>query len=136
MLQGYNVEIRHIPSEKNAADSLTRQMISNALVRKYPVKDVNGEYVMWLRVTADATDKEIQSALHQLFNSNIQSGQVPQGHSQSPQGNFETTHEYQAPSQISFENKPSVIASTAVSIATGQFFSEFIIFFTEKWSSL
>ena len=38
-----------------------------------------------------------------------------QGHSQCSQGNFETTHEDQAPIQISFENKPSVIAPTAVS---------------------
>ena len=66
-------------------------------------------------MTANATDEEIQSALHHLFNSSNQSIEGPQGHSHCPQGNFETTHEDQAPSQISFENKPSVIAPTIVS---------------------
>ena len=109
------MEIRHIPGKKNPADSLSWQLISDTLVRKGFVKDPNEEYVMRLRVTANAMDEEIQSALHQLFSSNNQSVQGPQGHSQCPQGKFETTHEYQAPSQISFENKPSVIAPIVVS---------------------
>ena len=70
---------------------------------------------MRLRVIANTTDEEIQSALHQLFSSNKQSAQGTQGHSQCSSGNFETTHEDQAPIQINFENKPSIIAPTAVS---------------------
>ena len=66
--KGYNVEIRHIPGKKNPADSLSRQLVSDALVRKCSVKDANEEYVMRLRVPANASDEEIQSALHQLFN--------------------------------------------------------------------
>ena len=38
ILQGYNVEIRHIPGKKNPADSLSCQLISDALVRKGSVK--------------------------------------------------------------------------------------------------
>ena len=45
ILQGYNVDIRHIPGKKNPADSLSRQLVSDALVRKGSVKDVNAEYV-------------------------------------------------------------------------------------------
>ena len=120
------MEIRHTPGKENPADSLNRQLISDALVRKGSVKDANKEYVMWLRVTANGTDEEIESALHQLFNSNIQSVQ-------GPQGNFETTHEDQAPNHIIFENKPSVIAPTAgLKTAAGQFFPEFIVLFIEK----
>ena len=64
------MEIRHIPGKKNPADSLSRQLISGILVRKGSVKDANEEYVMRLRVAANATDKKFQSALHKLFNSN------------------------------------------------------------------
>ena len=66
-------------------------------------------------MTAHATDEEIQSALYQLFSSNNQSIQGPQGHSQCPQGNSKTMHEDQGPSQIKFESKHSVIAPIAVS---------------------
>ena len=86
-------------------DSLSRQLISDALVRKGSVKDANEEYVMWFRVAADATDEDIQSALYQLSNQSVQ----------GPQSNFKTMNEDQAPSQDSFEVKPSVIAPTAVS---------------------
>ncbi|MCV6613271.1 MAG: Ty3/Gypsy family RNase HI domain-containing protein, partial [Amphritea sp.] len=56
ILQGYNVEIRHIPGKKNPADSLSRQLISDALVRKESVKAANAEYVTRLRVAENATD--------------------------------------------------------------------------------
>ena len=106
VLQGYNVEIRHIPGKKNPADSLSRQLVSDALVRKGSVKDVNSEYVQRLRVSPEASDSEIQSALHQLFTQGPQGPSVkdPQDHSilsvdqaQCPQGNF------------SPEFKPSII---------------------------
>ena len=75
------MEIRHIPGKKNPADSLSRQLISDALVRKGSVKDANSEYVQRLRVSPDVSDSEIQTALHQLFS------QGPQGQSaEDPQG--------------------------------------------------
>ena len=61
------MEIRHIPGKKNPAYSLSRQLISDALVRKGSIKDANSEYVQRLRVSPDASDAEIQMALHQLF---------------------------------------------------------------------
>ena len=45
---------------------------------------------MRLRVAANATDEEIQAALYQLLNSNVQS-------TQGRQGNFETVRKGQAP---------------------------------------
>ena len=54
------------------------------------VKDANKEYVMRLRVSADARDEDIRSALYQLFNQSIQG---PQAQSQRPQGHFKTTNE-------------------------------------------
>ena len=106
------MEIRHIPGKKNPADYVSRQLISDALVRKGSVKDANSEYVQRLRVSPEASDAEIQSALHQLFNQGPQgqSAEDPQGRSilsvdqaQSPQGNFNS------------EFKPSIIAATSIS---------------------
>ena len=116
VLQGYNVEIRHIPGKRNPADSLSRQLISDALVRKGSVKDANSEYVQKLRVSPEASDAEIQSALHQLFNQGPQGQSVNDSQSQSilssdqaqyPQGN-------QSP-QGNSESKPSIIAATSIS---------------------
>ena len=59
ILQGYNVNIRHIPGKKNTTDSLSRQIISDALVRKASVKDANDEYIMQLRVKECVNDQEI-----------------------------------------------------------------------------
>ena len=116
VLQGYNVEIRHIPGKRNPADSLSRQLISDALVRKGSVKDANSEYVQKLRVSPEASDAEIQSALHQLFSQGPQGQSVNDSQSQSilssdqaqcPQGN-------QSP-QGNSESKRSIIAATSIS---------------------
>ena len=73
---------------KNPADSLSRQLVSDALVRKGSVEDANAEYVQKLRVSKVATDQEIQAALHKLFQSS------PQGISaQSPQGSTQSTND-------------------------------------------
>ena len=106
------METCHIPGKKNPADSLSRQLISDALVRKGSVKDANSEYVQRLRVSPDASDSEIQTALYQLFSQGPQgqSAEDPQGQSilsndqaQCPQGDFES------------ESKPSIIAATSIS---------------------
>ena len=50
VLQGYNVDIRNIPGKNNPADSLSRQLVADALVRKGSVKYANAEYVQKLQV--------------------------------------------------------------------------------------
>ena len=50
IVQGYNLEIRHIPRKKNPTDSLSRQSAKDALVRKGSVHDANEAYVRQLRV--------------------------------------------------------------------------------------
>ena len=72
VLQGYDVDIRHMPGKKNPADSLSRQLVSDALVRKSSVADANASYVQKLRVAENATNEEIPTALHQLFNNGPQ----------------------------------------------------------------
>ena len=64
VLQGYNLEIRHIPGKKNPADSLSHQLVFDALVRKGSVKDANAKDVHKLRVSETVTDQEIQEALY------------------------------------------------------------------------
>ena len=70
ILQGYNVDIQHIAGKRNPADSLSRQSAVDALVKKSSVHDANAAYVQQLRVSEDASDEEIQSALTKLFNQN------------------------------------------------------------------
>ena len=84
---------------------MSRQLVSDALVRKGSVKDANEEYVIRIRAPENVSDEEIQSALHQLFSQSVQ----------CPQGNSKITNEDQAPIQDSFEVKPVVIAPNAVS---------------------
>ena len=72
ILQGYNLEIRHIPGKRNPADTLSRQDKKDALGRKTAVHDANADLVKELRVPLDADDNAIQDALRKLFNAQIQ----------------------------------------------------------------
>ena len=72
ILQGYNLEIRHIPGKRNPADTLSRQDKKDALGRKTAVHDANADLVRELRVPLDADDNAIQEALKKLFNAQVQ----------------------------------------------------------------
>ena len=92
------------------------------LFLRVSIKDANEEYVMHLRVPDNASDNQIQSALHKLFSSHHQlvqgpegHSQDPQGHRQGPQGNFVTINNDQVKEQDNFDIKPSIIAPTTVS---------------------
>ena len=81
VLQGYDVDIRHIPGKKNPADSLSRQLVS--------VIDANASYVQKLRVAENATDEEMKAALHQLFKFGPQGNLATSSQDQTaPQGQF------------------------------------------------
>ena len=119
VLQGYDVDIRHIPGKKNPADSLSRQLISDALVRKSSVSDANASYVQKLRVAKDATNEEIQTALHQLFNngpqglSRHQDQLAPQGH--TVQMYPQDTQSVQKSSPQGTTTGKAILSSTAIS---------------------
>ena len=70
ILQGYNPDIQHIPGKRNPADSFSQQSAVDALVKKSSVHDANAAYVQQLRVSEDASDEKIQSALTKLFSQN------------------------------------------------------------------
>ena len=112
------MDIRHIPGKKNPADSLSRQLITDALVRKSSVKDANAEYVQKLRVSEHATNEEIQTTLHNLFNQSPQdnsNNQGPEGHSvltKHPQGVINSIDKDSSPQGIVTK---SIIATTAIS---------------------
>ena len=72
IMQGYNLEIRHIPGKRNPADTLSRQDKKDALGRKTAVHDANADLVKELRVPSDADDSAIQEALIRLFNAQVQ----------------------------------------------------------------
>ncbi|MCV6575237.1 MAG: dUTP diphosphatase, partial [Cohaesibacter sp.] len=116
VLQGYDVDIRHIPGKKNPADSLSRQQVADALVRKTSVTDANASYVQKLRVAEDATHEEIQEALHQLFKHGPQGPIVtrPQAQGQDPQDPSSSEQTRQECPQGKTINA-SILASTAIS---------------------
>ena len=68
IMQGYNLEIRHIPGKRNPADTLSRQDKKDALGRKTAVHDANADLVRELRVPSNVDDEAIQEALKRLFN--------------------------------------------------------------------
>ena len=68
VLQGYNLEIRHIPGKRNPTDTLSKQDKKDALGRKTAVHDANADLVEELRVPSNANDTAIQDALMKLFN--------------------------------------------------------------------
>ena len=80
------MNIRHMPGKKNPANSLSRQLITDALVRKSSVTDANAKYVQRLRVPEGATNEQIQDALYKLFNSSPQGRDNQIGEIQGPQG--------------------------------------------------
>ena len=73
IMQGYNLEIRHILGKRNPADTLSRQDKKDALGRKTAINDANADLVNELRIPSDADDEVIQEALKKLFNAQCQS---------------------------------------------------------------
>ena len=67
IMQGYDLDIRHIPGKINPADHLSRQLLKDAAQRKGLVTEENRRYVEQLRIPRDAIDIEIQDALSRLF---------------------------------------------------------------------
>ena len=117
------MDIWHIPGEKNPVDSLSRQLITDVLMRKSSVAEANAEYVQKLRVPENATSEQIQDALYRLFgsspqgrNSQIEQIQGPQGQTilskQTPQGSIISTNEEKCPQG---NQSKKIIAATAVS---------------------
>ena len=70
ILQGYNLDIRHIPGKRNPADSLSRQSTKDALVWKGSVHDTSKAYVRQLRIPEEATEIDIQEVLIRIFRQN------------------------------------------------------------------
>ena len=75
-MQGYNLEIGHIPGKRNLADTLSRQDKNDALGRKIAVHNANANLVRELHVPSNADDSVIQEALMKLFNA--QTGDQPE----------------------------------------------------------
>ena len=63
ILQGYDMEIRHIPGKVNPADTLTRQVKVRDDEYAGEVKQMDRDLVDTLRIPEDATDIQIQAKL-------------------------------------------------------------------------
>ena len=67
ILQGYDLEIRHIPGKINPADALTRQVKGRDDAYAGEVKKQDEDWMQQVRVAETATDEEIQCRLRQLY---------------------------------------------------------------------
>ena len=67
ILQGYDIEIRHIPGKVNPADTLTQAGLGWDVGEVAKVKDVDRELVDMIRVAESATDTDIQMKLKELY---------------------------------------------------------------------
>ena len=67
IMQGYDLDIQHIPDKVNPADHLSQQLLKDAAERKGLVIEENQKFVEQLRIPHDATDVEIQDALCKIF---------------------------------------------------------------------
>ena len=108
VMQGYNLEIRHIPGKRNPADTLSRQDKKDALGRKTAVHDATADLVRELRVPSDAGDEAIQDALKKLFN------QVQAQSSQTQSSSVSSTQQTESVSEIKASGPDQVQASSSV----------------------
>ena len=69
ILQGYDMDIRHIPGKVNPADTLTRQVHGSDKQYVGEVRKADADWMQNVRVTEDATDSQIQKKLQQLYTS-------------------------------------------------------------------
>ena len=75
ILQGYDIEIRHIPGKNNPADALTRQVQLQDAEYAGRVKQEDQDWVQNLRVTPEADDSIIQQKLNDLYSKSSQQAQ-------------------------------------------------------------
>ena len=71
ILQGYSLEIHHIPGKRNPIDILSRQDKKDALGRKIAVHDANTDLVNELDVPSGADHSATHEALVKLFNAQV-----------------------------------------------------------------
>jgi hypothetical protein len=67
ILQGYDIDIQHIPGRKNPADALTRRHAQTDKKISDAVKDEDSRLVRFLQVPENASDEDIQKSLDQIF---------------------------------------------------------------------
>ena len=77
ILQGYDVEIRHIPGKVNPADALTRQVRGADVEYADRVKKEDQDWMETVRVPLTATDEEIQCKLRELYSKKEEKSQDP-----------------------------------------------------------
>ena len=71
ILQGYDIDVQHIPGACNPTDSFTRSDWLGTGKFSKNVKNEDNELVKFLRVHPNATDKEVQETLSKLFKKEI-----------------------------------------------------------------
>ena len=68
ILQGYDMEIHHIPGKVNPADTIIRQVKVDYAEYTGQVKKLDQELVDMIRIPSNATDEDVQRKLDQFYN--------------------------------------------------------------------
>lgn len=99
------------------------------------MKDSKEEYVQQLRVAADTSNAEIQTALQKLFNSSYQKNQNPQG---QPDQFIQSVNEDSGPRGIDSQSFKAFNYGSNISlkIKVEQFIQEFFASFLSKLESI
>ena len=69
ILQGYDMEMRHIPGKINPAYKISRQVKSDDLAYSAEVKQLDSELVETIRIPVEASDADVQMKVDHLYNS-------------------------------------------------------------------
>ena len=104
ILQGYDVQIRHIPGKVNPADALTRQIQADDAEYAGRVRQEDQDWMTNVRVPSEATDSEIQQRLNQLYSK------------KDKQDNKKVAMQYVLPEHTKQQCTVLAISSSAVSI--------------------
>ena len=77
ILQGYDVDIQHIPGRRNPADALTRQHAYTDQRLTEAIREEDAKLVKFLDVPKDASDQDIQRVLDQMFSQSVHHRPAP-----------------------------------------------------------
>ena len=77
ILQGYDVDIQHIPGQRNPVDALTRQHAYTDQRLTEAIRKEDAKLVKFLDVPKDASDQDIQRVLDQMFSQSVHHRPAP-----------------------------------------------------------
>ena len=118
ILQGYDIDIQHIPGRRNPADALTRQHAYTDQQLTEAIKDEDSRLVKFLDVPKNASDEDIQRVLDQMFNNSVHHRPAPISGSVPISGPVQSQGLSVVQDQDNIDPVCSVLSATSVHVST------------------